>query len=134
VIVVDASALADLLTGPADIGRAVRVEVRKDLDWCAPDHVTAEVFSAVRGQFLGGRLDADEAREALSAFATMGVRTLHTSAFLDRMWELRDNASGYDAAYLAAAERYDCALVTTDRRLAAVPGARCEVRVALPAS
>jgi predicted nucleic acid-binding protein len=53
VIVVDASALTEMLIVPSPLGRAVRHELREDLDWCAPDHVTAEVFSAVRGGVLG---------------------------------------------------------------------------------
>ncbi|MGI8793821.1 MAG: PIN domain-containing protein, partial [Acidimicrobiales bacterium] len=53
---------------------------------------------------------------------------------LNRMWELRSNVSGYDAAYLAVAETFDCALVTADTRLARIPDLRCEVRLALPLS
>ena len=51
-----------------------------------------------------------------------------TRLLLERMWELRDNLSGYDAAYVAAAEHLEAPLVTTDKRLAAAPGLRCEVR------
>ena len=48
---------------------------------------------------------------------------------LDRMWQLRDNLTGYDAAYVAAAELLGVTLVTGDRRLAAAPGLRCPVVV-----
>ncbi|MEO7351033.1 MAG: hypothetical protein ABIR34_07440 [Marmoricola sp.] len=51
-----------------------------------------------------------------------------------RMWELRSHVSGYDAAYIAVAEIFGCALVTTEARLARVPDLRCEVRLALPLS
>ena len=44
-----------------------------------------------------------------------------------RVWALRGNLTTYDAAYVAAAERYGCALVTTDARLARAPGVRCPV-------
>lgn len=43
------------------------------------------------------------------------------------------NVAGYDAAYLAVAEAFDCPLVTADARLSRVPDIRCEVRLALPA-
>jgi predicted nucleic acid-binding protein len=39
-----------------------------------------------------------------------------------RIWELRSNLTTYDAAYVAATERYRCALVTTDARLARAAG------------
>jgi predicted nucleic acid-binding protein len=44
------------------------------------------------------------------------------------MWQLRDNLSGYDAAYVAVAELLAVPLVTADRRVAA-PGLRCHVVV-----
>jgi predicted nucleic acid-binding protein len=45
------------------------------------------------------------------------------------MWELRSNLSGYDAAYVAAAELLGVPLVCGDRRLASAPGLRCRVVV-----
>jgi len=52
-----------------------------------------------------------------------------TALLLGRMWELRDNLFGYDTAYVAAAEHLGVPLVTSDKRLAAAPGIRCEVRI-----
>jgi len=48
---------------------------------------------------------------------------------LDRIWELRDNLSAYDAGYIALAERLGCALVTADARLSRALGIRCPVTV-----
>ena len=48
---------------------------------------------------------------------------------LDRIWELRHNASAYDAAYLALAEALDAPLLTSDARLGAVPDARAAVEI-----
>jgi predicted nucleic acid-binding protein len=55
----------------------------------------------------------------------------NTARLLPRMWELRANLSGYDSAYVAAAESYDCPLLTSDARLARAPGLRCDVRLAV---
>jgi len=48
---------------------------------------------------------------------------------LERVWELRDNVSAYDATYVALAELLGCALVTADGRLAGAPNLRCSVTV-----
>jgi predicted nucleic acid-binding protein len=48
---------------------------------------------------------------------------------LDRIWELRDNVSAYDAGYVALAEALGCGLLTADGRLAGAPGVRCPITV-----
>lgn len=44
---------------------------------------------------------------------------------LSRIWELRDNLTAYDAAYVTLAERIGGPLVTCDGKLAGAPGLRC---------
>jgi predicted nucleic acid-binding protein len=46
-----------------------------------------------------------------------------------RIWELRENLTAYDAAYVALAEVLDAPLLTTDRRLAQSPGVHAEVEL-----
>jgi predicted nucleic acid-binding protein len=48
---------------------------------------------------------------------------------LDRIWELRDDLSAYDATYVAVAEAFDAPLLTADARLARAPGPTCPVTV-----
>jgi predicted nucleic acid-binding protein len=48
-------------------------------------------------------------------------------SLLDRVWELRDNLSAYDASYVALAELLDCSLLTADARLSRAPGIRCSI-------
>jgi len=47
------------------------------------------------------------------------ARVSHTP-FLSRIWDLRDNVSPYDAAYVALAEVMDAPLLTADARLEVV--------------
>ena len=46
-----------------------------------------------------------------------------------RAYELRENVTAYDSAYVALAEVLGCELLTGDERLASAPGLRCAVRV-----
>ena len=48
---------------------------------------------------------------------------------LPRMWELRENLTPYDAAYVALAEVTGSVLVTGDERITASPAARCAIQV-----
>jgi predicted nucleic acid-binding protein len=45
--------------------------------------------------------------------------------FQDRVWQLRESLTAYDAWYVALAEAHDVPLATLDRRLAASPGPHC---------
>jgi predicted nucleic acid-binding protein len=49
--------------------------------------------------------------------------------FAQRVWDLRENVTAYDAWYVAIAEALEIPLVTLDHRLAAAPGLRCEVLI-----
>jgi predicted nucleic acid-binding protein len=48
---------------------------------------------------------------------------------LPRIWELRRNATAYDACYLALAEALAAPLLSCDARLASAPGHRVQVEV-----
>ena len=48
-------------------------------------------------------------------------------SLLDRVWQLRDNLSAYDASYVALAELLDCNLLTADARLSRAPSIRCSI-------
>ncbi len=62
---------------------------------------------------------------ALIHLAGFPIRRMPVPPLLERMWELRDNVTPYDAAYIALAERLDAALVTCDARLASANGPTC---------
>lgn len=111
-----------------------RAELARDVHWVGPEHLVVEVFSAVRGRWLGRKISERRARDALTSLAEATIDVVAVSPLLDRMWELRANVAGYDAAYLAVAEAFGCALVTADARLGRVRDIRCEIRLALPAA
>jgi predicted nucleic acid-binding protein len=129
VIVLDASATAFALLDEGETGDRCRTALRADSQWLVPEHWLVEVLSVIRGNLLGGKIKPEHAAEAAAAAAEMDPVTVRTRLLATRIWELRSNLTTYDAAYVAAAERYHCALVTTDARLARAAGIRCTVNL-----
>lgn len=119
-LVVDSSALVELLlTQPK--ASAVRTALRA-ADAAAPDLVNLEVLSTFRRMARGGVLTSERAAKAVRALARLPVRRLQTLALLEEIWSLRHNLTPYDAAYVAAARKLGCPLLTADGRLARAPG------------
>jgi predicted nucleic acid-binding protein len=132
VIVVDASVLCGALTDDSPVGQACRAELARDSHWGAPEQLRVETFSAIRGLHRGAKISTQRARDAVNGLSSLAIERLATAALLPRMWDLRDNLSGYDAAYVAAAELWGCPMVTGDSRIARASGPRCEIRVISP--
>lgn len=51
------------------------------------------------------------------------------ASFLPRVWELRENLTASDAAFVATAEALGVPLLTADRRLATATGLRCQLQL-----
>ena len=127
-LVVDASVLTPALAEDGDRGARARARLR-GRRLAAPAHLDIEVMSALRGLVRGGLLDRRRAELAVADLAAVPVERVLHAPLLTRCWQLRDNLTAYDAAYIALAEAWASTLVTADARLAAAPGLRCEVEV-----
>ena len=75
------------------------------------------------------RLSAAAGHAALRVVQQLGLRRYPTYGLLERVWQLRDNLSAYDACYIALAESLDCKLLTADARLSRAPGINCAITV-----
>jgi predicted nucleic acid-binding protein len=119
VIVVDASALLEvLLRTPA--AKAVEDRLfasRQALH--APHLLDVEVAQVIRRYAASGEVDSERGRMALTDLADFPLRRYPHDFLLPRIWDLRNNLTAYDAAYVALAEALDAPLLTRDRRLAA---------------
>lgn len=95
----------------------------------APHLLDVEVAQATRRYWMQGDLGADRGRVLLEDLERMPLERYGHRPLLRRMWELRENATAYDAAYLALAEALGAPLLTRDAALASVPGCRARVEV-----
>jgi predicted nucleic acid-binding protein len=94
-----------------------------------PYLIDSEVVSALRRQVAYGVISADVGRSALQVWGVLGLFRYGAVGLFDRIWELRDNLTAYDATYVALAEHLDAPLLTLDARIAGAPGVRCAVTV-----
>lgn len=116
-VVVDASALVDLLLGN-DIGEAVAARLTSQ-DMHAPAHLDAEVLSALARLHRDGRLAATQVRSRLDALVDAPIERHHLPSVVLGAWARRRNLRLVDALYVELAEQLGASLVTTDQRLAA---------------
>ena len=123
--VIDASVLVAFYA--ADDPRRLAVSERLTAGHAlfAPAHLDAEVVSALRGMARGNPALGRSVPSALAHLAGFPLRRMPLAPLLERMWELRDNITPYDAAYVALAERLDGQLITCDAKLVGSSGSRC---------
>ena len=128
-IVVDASAALELVLGtPRGQVLAGRF-FAPGQTLHAPHLIDLEVAQVLRRYASLGEVSAERGRQALADLADLPLSRYPHTVLLPRVWELRHNATAYDAAYLALAEALDAPLVTADARLATAPGHTAVVEV-----
>lgn len=116
----DTSAVLTLLLGEPPIpALATRLS---GVSLHAPHLIDVEFVHALRRLVSTTRVPAARAAVVRTDFAGLTIVRYPHGLLLDRMWELRDNLTAYDAAFVALAEAIEAPLVTTDARLAAAPG------------
>jgi predicted nucleic acid-binding protein len=121
VLVIDTSAaLAALIGRPPSASLVGRLAADGDLH--APHLIDVEALHALRRLVRRGALTGERAAAARDDLRDLTIVRYPHVALLDRMWELRDNLTAYDAAFVTLSEVLDVPLVTTDARLAAVTG------------
>lgn len=128
-IVVDASAVLEaLLRTPA--AKAVEkwlFDPRQTLH--APHLLDIEVAQVIRRYSANGEIDSERGRASLADLADFPLHRYPHDFLLPRIWDLRNNLTAYDAAYVALAEALDAPLLTRDRRLAAAAAHHARVEL-----
>lgn len=115
-IVIDTSAVIGALAGrPVD--EALVDRLRDDGDLNAPHLIDIEFLHALRRLVRGRDLTRDRAEEARDDFSRLPLERYPHTPLNDRVWELRQNLTAHDAAFVALAEALDVPLVTLDARL-----------------
>jgi predicted nucleic acid-binding protein len=123
--VIDASALTAYYAADDPRREAVAARLAAGDALFAPAHLDAEVVSALRGMSQNNSRLRDAVPGALRHLAGFPTRRMPLAPLLERIWELRENLTPYDAAYIALAERLHAPVITCDGKMTTATGARC---------
>jgi predicted nucleic acid-binding protein len=129
VIVIDASVLANAVGDDGLDGERARQELRIAGDIAAPDLVDVETVAVLRKRWLAKTISETRFSAAIEDLEDLTIDRYPTLPFMRRAYELRDNVTAYDAAYVALAETLGSELLTADQRLFQAVGPRCPTRL-----
>ncbi|HJR70080.1 MAG TPA: type II toxin-antitoxin system VapC family toxin [Gammaproteobacteria bacterium] len=128
-IVVDASAVLELLLGTERAERVAARVLAPDERLDAPHLLDIEIGQALRRLAQLNAITVLRAEEALADFASLVIERHAHRELLPRIWQLRDSLTAYDAAYVTLAEALDAPVLTCDAKLGRAHGHRARIEV-----
>jgi predicted nucleic acid-binding protein len=131
-IVIDCSSLVHFLLDQGKTGTAIRERVGRADTLAAPGLLDYEITSAAFGlarSRRGGKpkITGNEALKAITDYRALALDLHPTLVLWQRVRELSDNLSVYDAHYVALAESFGVPLITSDARIERSGAARCTI-------
>lgn len=123
-IVIDASALVAALIDAGTQGTWAMEQLQLR-PLVAPHMMAAEATNILRRAQLARKVTRDVAALAQQDLLDLPFELYPFHPFAERVWELRETVTAYDAWYVALAEALGTPLATLDRRLANAPGPTC---------
>ncbi len=129
-IVIDASALVELLVGGTPRAAKLAARIARPLESLhAPHLIDLEIVSVLRGLEARKLVSPQTAAQAIADLLALDLVRYPHDPLVPRAWQLRGNLTAYDAAYIALAEILAAPLVTCDAKLAAASGNRARVEL-----
>lgn len=123
-IVIDASVLAAALVDSGKEGRWAEAVISDD-GAAAPELILAETSNVLRRLERTRTISTFEANSAHRDLTRLELELFPFGPFAERVWDLRDNLTSYDAWYVALAEALHCSVATLDKRLTRASGPKC---------
>jgi predicted nucleic acid-binding protein len=128
VTVIDASVMVAALVDASPVGSWAE-SVLASGPLAAPHLLPIETANVLRRLALAGDISSDVAALAHRDLLAIRMELFPYAPLGERVWELRQNVTSYDACYVALAELLRVPLATLDARLTRIPGATCEFRL-----
>jgi predicted nucleic acid-binding protein len=117
-IVADASIFVEVILRPHQHPLLVQ-QVLDFPVFHAPAHIALEVLNAVRKPVLRKEISSEEASAALGFYDMLDIeKHVLDRTEIEEVWQLRNEITPYDAAYVVLARSLGLPLMTSDKRLA----------------
>lgn len=126
-IVLDTSAAIELLLALPLSGRVFDEIDQHQWQIAAPQLLIVEVLQVLRRRVAAGVTPLSHAEQAREVLHELNIRYYDHGLLEQRIWQLRENLSAYDAAFISLAEATGAPLLTSDKGLAKAPGHRANV-------
>jgi len=123
--VVDASTVVSALVDAGSEGRWAE-QVLQCNEVVAPALLQVECTNVLRRLTTSGNIIDLDASMAQRDLMLLPISLFPFEPFAERVWDLRNNLSSYDAWYVAIAEALNVPLATLDAKLINAPGPTCE--------
>ncbi|MGH7882317.1 MAG: type II toxin-antitoxin system VapC family toxin [Candidatus Dormibacteraceae bacterium] len=125
-VVIDASVVIALLVDESEVGEWATSSLA-GVRLLAPDLMPYEVTNTLRRHVFRGMIDISTAVSAHLDLTESSFELYPYSSLAERIWELRENLTSYDAAYVALAELMNAPLITLDSRIGRATGPHCRI-------
>jgi len=122
----DSSILVATLVDDGPSGRWATRVLEAAGDLLAPHLAVFEAANILRRHQLANLITADQAAQAHADLLDLPLELWPYELLASRSWQLRENLTIYDAAYVALAEMTSTPLATLDQRITRAPGLRCQ--------
>jgi predicted nucleic acid-binding protein len=129
VIVVDASALLELLLGTECAEKIGARILSPEETLHAPHLLDVEIAQALRRLALLEDVGKERAEQAFEDLDGIVIERHAHRELLPRIWQLRESLTAYDGAYVALAEVLGAPLLTCDARLGRSHGHGAKIEV-----
>ncbi|MBI4563980.1 MAG: type II toxin-antitoxin system VapC family toxin [Planctomycetes bacterium] len=128
-IVVDASALLDVLLRTPDAAKVEAKIFRSAETLHAPHLIDVEIAQVLRRYVARREVAERRGREAIQDLADFPLTRYPHTVFLPGIWRMCGHLTAYDAAYVCLAEALGAPLITRDARLSGARGHKARIVV-----
>lgn len=126
-ITCDASVLVAMLIDGGPAGQWATSVLTRCRGLLAPHLALFEAANILRRHQLARLITPDQAAQAHADLLDLPIDLWPYELLATRTWQLRENLSAYDGAYVALAELTDTRLATLDARIGRAPKVTCVI-------